>query len=184
MTEKTKFTFPVGFHEFNENKAFNFQLNRWYSIGLARFEDMEEAGRKINSLKEWKREMSKLADTAVSKDRLVNAAFYYRAAEFFTTRDDPEKELLYQKFSDLFYKAFENDEIEKYEVPYNNGLLPVMRIQPENSKRRGIVVLHGGNDSFIEEFYPLIRYFSEHGYEVIGFEGPGQGSALKKYGLP
>jgi pimeloyl-ACP methyl ester carboxylesterase len=28
-----------------------------------------------------------------------------------------------------------------------------------------------------------MRYFSEHGYEVIGFEGPGQGGARKKYGL-
>jgi pimeloyl-ACP methyl ester carboxylesterase len=44
-------------------------------------------------------------------------------------------------------------------------------------------VLHGGNDSFIEELYPMIRYFSDHGYDVIAFEGPGQGAALKKYGL-
>lgn len=30
----------------------------------------------------------------------------------------------------------------------------------------------------------MMKYFSNHGYEVIGFEGPGQGAALKKYGLP
>lgn len=28
-----------------------------------------------------------------------------------------------------------------------------------------------------------MRYFSEHGYEVVAFEGPGQGAARKKYGL-
>ena len=42
--------------------------------------------------------------------------------------------------------------------------------------------MHGGFDSFIEEFYSWMKYFSNHGYEVISFEGPGQGAALKKYG--
>jgi len=181
---KTEFTFPVGYHDFNKKTAFNFQLNRWYSLGYARFEDIKEAGNNISSLEEWKTEMLKLAEVAVSEDRLMNAAFYYRAAEFFIPREDPEKGLIYEKFTDLFYRATRDDEIEKYEVPYKDGFLPAMRIQPGDSERRGTVVLHGGNDSFIEEFYPLMRYFSEHGYEVIGFEGPGQGSALKKYGLP
>lgn len=82
----TEFTFPVGYHDFNKNKAFNFQLNRWYSLGYARFEDMKEAGKNISSLEEWKTEMLKLAETAVSEGRLMNAAFYYRAAEFYITR--------------------------------------------------------------------------------------------------
>lgn len=30
----------------------------------------------------------------------------------------------------------------------------------------------------------MMKYFSDRGYEVIGFEGPGQGAALRKYGLP
>jgi len=114
---KSEYAFPVGYHEFNGNKALNFQLNRWYSLGYARFEDMKEAGRNINSLEEWKREMLKLAEVAVAENRLMNAAFYYRAAEFFVTREDPEKELLYQKFIDLFYIAVKDDEINKYEVP-------------------------------------------------------------------
>jgi hypothetical protein len=35
------------------------------------------------------------------------------------------------------------------------------------------VLLHGGFDSFIEEFYAMMRYFSDDGYDVIGFDGPG-----------
>jgi pimeloyl-ACP methyl ester carboxylesterase len=46
------------------------------------------------------------------------------------------------------------------------------------------MIIHGGFDSFIEEFYSLAVYFSGHGYDVILFEGPGQGAALKKSGLP
>ena len=41
---RSKFTFPVGYHEFHKVHAFNFQLNRWYSMGYAKFEDMKEAG--------------------------------------------------------------------------------------------------------------------------------------------
>ncbi len=78
---KSKFAFPVEFHDFHKDKAFNFQLNRWYSMGYARFEDMEEAVQKINSFEEWKIEMLKLAQIAVSEGRLINAAYYYRAAE-------------------------------------------------------------------------------------------------------
>jgi len=180
---KTEFVFPVGYYQFHKDQVYNFQLNRYYSFGYARFEDMKEAGQKISSFKEWKIEMLKLAEKAVSEGRLKNAAFYYRAAEFYTTRDDPEKELLYDKFIDHFNKAFQNDEINKYEVPYNGTFLPAIRIQPVDTEKRGTVVVHGGNDSFIEEIYSVLRYFPDHGYELIAFEGPGQGSAIKKYGL-
>jgi len=176
-------TFPIGYYDFHKDKGFNFQLNRWYSIGFARYEDMKEAGQRINSFKDWKIEMLRLADIAISESRLINGAFYYRAAEFFTSREDPDKELLYNKFINTFYKVFQDDEIEKYEVPYNHTFLPAIKIQPIDKDKRGTIVLHGGFDSFMEEFYSMIRYFSGHGYEVIAFDGPGQGTALKKYGL-
>jgi alpha-beta hydrolase superfamily lysophospholipase len=178
-----KITFPVGFHDFHKDKGFNFNLNRWHSIGFARLEDMVEAGQKINSIEEWKIEMLKLADIAVSEDRLINASFYYRAAEFFTLRDDPDKKLLYNKFIDIFYKVFKDDSIQKYEVPYYNSSLPAIRVMPEHNKKRGTIVLHGGFDSFMEELYSMVKYFSEHDYEVIAFDGPGQGAARKKYEL-
>jgi len=82
-------------------------------MGYARFEDMKEVGQKINSFEEWKLEMLKLAEIAVSEDRLINATYYYRAAELFTTREDSDKELLYIKFIDNFNKAFHDDEIFK-----------------------------------------------------------------------
>ena len=144
---KTECTLPVGYHEFNKHKGLNFQLNRYYSMGNATFEDMEKAGQKISSFEDWKTEMLKLAETAVSEGRLMSAALYYRAAEFFVLRDDPEKELLYDKFIDLFYRAAKDDEISKYEVPYNDTFLPAMRIQPVATEKRGTLVLHGGSDS-------------------------------------
>ena len=179
---KNKFTFPVGYHEFHKDQLFNFQLNRWHSLGYARFEDMKEVGPKIGNFKDWKREMLTLAEKAVSEERFMNAAFYYRAAEFYVLQDNPEKQLLYDKFIEFFYKAFENDKIERFKVPYKDAFLPAMKISPED-KKKGTIVMHGGFDSFIEEFYSWMRYFSDHGYEVIAFEGPGQGAARREYGL-
>jgi pimeloyl-ACP methyl ester carboxylesterase len=144
---------------------------------------MKEAGQKIKNFKDWKTEMLRLAGIAVSEDRLMNAAFYYRAAEFYTFQGDPDKELLYDKFIELFYKVFQDDEIERFKVPYENAFLPAMKIPTLSGKKKGTIVLHGGFDSYIEEFYSWMRYFSDHGYEVIAFEGPGQGAARKKYGL-
>jgi len=180
---KSEFTFPVGYHTFHKRQVFNFQLNRWHSLGYARFEDMKEAGEKINTFEDWKREMLELAQEAVADTRLMNATFYYRAAEFYILQEGPDKALMYDKFSEFFYKAFERDGIERFEVPYQEAFLPAMRIPAVTEKKKGTIVMHGGFDSFMEEFYSWMRYFSDHGYEVIAFEGPGQGAARRKHGL-
>ncbi|MGD2247227.1 MAG: alpha/beta fold hydrolase [Candidatus Methanofastidiosia archaeon] len=183
MTHNRKFTFPVGYYKFHKEQVFNFQLNRWYSLGYARFEDMKKAGQKIETFTDWKAEMLTLAEKAVSEDRLMNAAFYYRAAEFYTLPDDPDKERFYNKFKTLFYTVFQEDKIEKCEVPYKNTFLPALKIL-STTKTKGTIIMHGGFDSLIEEFYSMMRFFSNNGYHVIGFEGPGQGAALREYNLP
>ena len=181
MTQ-SKFTFPVGYHKFHKDQLFNFQLNRWYSLGYTRFEDMEEAGKKIKNFDDWKDVMLKLAEKAVSDEKFINAAFYYRAAEFYSTREEPDKEILYDKFIEYFYKAYQNEKIERFEVPYKDTFLPALKLSPEGEKK-DTIVMHGGFDSFIEEFFSMMKYFSNQGFEVIAFEGPGQGAARKKYGL-
>ncbi len=90
-TDRSKFVFPVGYHKFHKKQVFNFQLNRWYSLGYARFEDIKEVSHKVKSFKDWKTEMVKLAEKAESENRLMNAAFYYRASEFYMLQDNFEK---------------------------------------------------------------------------------------------
>ena len=136
MKKVEKNKFPVGFHKFNKDKAFNFQLNRFYSMGYARFEDMETVGNKINSFQEWKTEMLNLAEVAISDDRLMNAAFYYRAAELFITEGDTEKEILYNKFIDWFYKAVKDDRLMKVEIPYNDTFIQALQLHPANVEKK------------------------------------------------
>jgi pimeloyl-ACP methyl ester carboxylesterase len=180
---RTEFELPVGYHEFHKDQLFNFQLNRWHSLGYLTFEDMKAVGTRVSHFADWKSEMLGMAEKAFSEDRLMEAAFFYRAAEFFTFEGDPDKENLYEKFIELFYSAFEDEGIERHEVSYKNAYVPAIRLPHAGDEHKGTIVMHGGFDSFIEEFYSMMRYFSDHGYEVIGFEGPGQGGARRKYGL-
>lgn len=179
------FDFPVGYHALHKTKIIEYQLNRWHSLGYARLEDMQEAGRKIRNFDDWERVMTALAETAEAEDRWVNAAFYYRAAEFFVLSSDPDKERLYDRFSDIFYnKAFTGEAFGRHQVPYEGKSLPAIRVPPAPGPVKGSIIIHGGFDSFIEEWYSCATFFAAHGYEVILFEGPGQGAALKKAGLP
>ena len=196
---RTEIDLPVGYHAFHSEQLFNYQLNRWHSFGYARFEDMEEAGRRISDFDDWKRVMVELAERAEREGRLMNAAFYYRAAEFYTFRDDPDKEPLYHKFSELFYEVFGGGGLERFDVPYVGSFLPALRLRAaagsgtagdgevgaggEAGAAKGVIVMHGGFDSYIEEFYSWMLYLSNHGYDVVAFEGPGQGAARKRHGL-
>ena len=173
--------FIVGYYNLHDQENINFQLNRAIVNG-GRLEDIKKIAPKIKDFVDWKRELVSIAEQALSEGRTFNAAMYYRAAEFFVLPGDPDKDLLYDKFTELFYEIYENAIDEKVEIPYENSFLPAFHLQ--NDQKKGTVVIHGGYDSFIEELYRLALYFRYKGYEVVLFEGPGQGSVLKKNKIP
>jgi pimeloyl-ACP methyl ester carboxylesterase len=173
-----KLVIPVGFRSFHNNKFINYQINRWYSLGYTRLEDLNNAASKIKNFNDNKKEYINLADKAIKENRLKNAAFYYRAAEFLTDPSDQDKSSLYKKFYDAFYKGFSDEPIKRYKIKYGNAFIPAMKLSYTQNPK-GVILIHGGFDSFIEEFFCLWKYLAEKGYEIIAFEGPGQGTALK-----
>jgi len=46
----SKFDFPIGYHKFHRKPLFNFQMNRWYSLGCTGSVDMKAAEKKIITL--------------------------------------------------------------------------------------------------------------------------------------
>jgi hypothetical protein len=159
----------------------NFQLNRWYSLGYWIEAEARRAGRKVRELSDWKPELIGLAERAAAEGRRLAAAFGYRAAEFFTHPDDPDKIPLYDRFHDQFYSAVQGASVEQCSVPFQGGLLPALRFRDDSSA--GTIMIHGGLDSFMEEFYSVACYMVNAGYDVLLFEGPGQGAALRRSGL-
>ena len=58
---------------------------------------------------------------------------------------------------------------------------PAYRFTPLRAK--GTIVFFGGFDSYIEELTSAFVYLRDSGYDVIAFDGPGQGGALDDAGL-
>ena len=50
--DEQKTFFPVGYFKFHKKQVFNFQLNRGYSLGFTRFEDIEKIGERINTFED------------------------------------------------------------------------------------------------------------------------------------
>lgn len=170
--DQTKIIFPIGYHSFHKDQAFNFQLNRWFSLGYGRLADLEEAGGQITNPENWKTTMLTQAENAVTESRFLNAAYYFRAAEFFLTQDDPDKLPIHEKFIRYFNEVFGDDGHSLIEIPYDSSTIPTI-IKPSAAPvHKGTIVLHGGYDSYKEELYPLVQHFSDLGYKVITFECP------------
>ncbi len=175
------FSFPVGYHNFHKNRDINFQLNRFYSFGYWTKADAEEAGCAIQKIEDWAPTMIGLAERHLANNRPLAAAISHRAAEFYVFPGDPLKMKSYDQFIELIYENTLISNLEKFSIPYQGGALPALRLSPENAA--GTIVVHGGFDSFMEELIPLTQYLAQTGYEVILFEGPGQGAAIRKHNL-
>jgi pimeloyl-ACP methyl ester carboxylesterase len=181
--------FPVGVHDLHDDTSLDFQLNRLATLGGGRLEEVREVARRIRDLEDWKREFLALAERAQSEARSENAAAYLRAAEFFMAPDDPDKAEAYERqaklFRDLTAADFASGAVEEAEVPYETGHLPAWRLRvPGGLQRKGVVVVHGGFDSYAQELYPLARCIPQAGYEAVLFEGPGQGAVIRRQGIP
>ncbi|MCI0480053.1 MAG: alpha/beta hydrolase, partial [Candidatus Dadabacteria bacterium] len=178
----------IGYHSFHEETNMNFQLHRPLATGYARIEDIRQVAPRIKDFVDWKREFVDLARTSEREGRLINAMAYWRAAEFFLSDDDPDKQKSYDRFIELFHECFSDDfrtgKAVEEKVPYEGAFLPVMRLGVTGRRKRGTILVHGGFDSFIQEFYGLLTNIRDTGFEIIAFEGPGQGEVLIKYGLP
>lgn len=177
-----KFDFPVGFQPFHENNLFNFQLNRWYSIGIFPYDEVKKAAKRIQDFQDAKTVFKEFAEKAIKNEKWLHGATYLRAAEFFSLGGDPEKNELYDACMKAYTKAYANEPIIYDQVAYETGYLPIMRVMSEKESK-GWILLHGGYDSFIQELYPFCRILVDAGYDVIMFEGPGQGGALNRYGM-
>ena len=83
MQKNTIKEFPVGFYEFHESAAFNFQLNRFYSQGVFAQEELLAIAKQIYGFESWISLFRKLGEEAEKKQNPLRAATCYRAAQFY-----------------------------------------------------------------------------------------------------
>ena len=116
--------FPVGYYRFNNQKVFNFQLNRWHSFGLAKFDDCISMGKDIKTFQDWTETMTRFAECAEQEGRLLNAAIYYRSSEFYTTHDDVRKKQSMTSFPKCFIKPLAKKNSKKRWYPMRSVKYP------------------------------------------------------------
>ncbi|MFI4926949.1 MAG: alpha/beta fold hydrolase [Burkholderiales bacterium] len=180
-------SFPTGYHALHPDVDFNFQMNRWYNwIGeAAALEDMQRIAGRIRDLSDWTREFVALAAAARQQGRTLAAAFYERAANFYMLPGDPDRSRTRSAFLRDLAEVYGDALSDRHAVPYDDGrqrgVLPAYRLR--HPSPASTVVVFGGFDTYIEELVRALLALRDAGYEVIAFDGPGQGGALLDSGL-
>lgn len=182
------FQFHYGYYDdLHPDCGVNFQMNRWINyLGSDALKDMREIAPRLSDYPSYIREFITMGDKALKEGRKLHAAFYYRSAEFFMWSDNPEKKAMRQKFLRLAREVWGLQDSDRYRIPYEQDgrqvFLPAYRFMPETPK--STIVIFGGSDSYIEEFFPILFVMRDMGYDVVCFDGPGQGELLVEEGLP
>ncbi len=185
---QTRFKFHYGFYDdLHPDPGVNFQMNRWINyLGKDALEDMCEIAPKLKDYPSYVQAFLTLGDKALQQGRKLHAAYYYRSAEFFMWSNDPQKKPTRDKFLKLALEWWGIKDSDRYAIPYEQGsrkvIMPAYRFTPPQPK--GTIVIFGGSDSCIEEFFPVLMVLVERGYDIVLFEGPGQGRVLAEQQVP
>jgi alpha-beta hydrolase superfamily lysophospholipase len=188
---------------FFADQTYNFQtirvLNDVAEAGGDTGETLQAiAGLKAGDAQGWYVAWSAAGDRAVAladrtRDRigkgetLLRAHNYYRTAEFFLAPGDNKRHALWKKNIGAFYAGLDvlGVRYERIVVPYGeHHLNAVYYPGPAGAESRPLLVMVGGYDGTMEEHYfTLVAAAYRHGYSVLTYEGPGQGSVIRDQGL-
>jgi pimeloyl-ACP methyl ester carboxylesterase len=114
----------------------------------------------------------------------LRAHNYQRTGEFLLPPDDPKRPGSWERTLAYFDRGLDTGGIrhERIAVPYAPGKLRALYLP--GSQTKPLIVIVGGFDSILEELYLVLGAgLMQRGYSVLAYEGPGQGEALRKYGL-
>ena len=129
------------------------------------------------------------AGHAVSaRDTYLRASSYYRTAylPLYGSPVDPRLVQAFDKETTIFQKAaaLMRPPVEPVEIPYEGTTLPGYFCQVDDSDRpRPTLVCTNGYDSTINEMYVTFATALARGYNLLLFDGPGQGRPLIEQGL-
>lgn len=183
MSPTRKETFHVGWEPVHPDTSMDYQLSRWAAYGGPRWlADLGPDVAKIESYEQWIETFVGISERAQGDGRLLHAALHLRCAEFFMLHDDPRKPPARKRILDWLRESSIVPSTARRTVSCGGTELPVWDFDVE--KPKDTIVVFGGFDSYVEEFFPVLSELSARGLRVIAFEGPGQGSVLEDAGMP
>lgn len=125
-----------------------------------------------------------------AREALLRASNYYRTADFYR-RENPAADTESARLAKASQQTFADAAVlldtpaRALRIPYEDTTLPgYLFLADDSGTPRPTVLYHGGYDSTLEENYlALAAGALRRGYNVIAFDGPGQGSTVREQGL-
>lgn len=186
--QKIPFKFHYGYYDdLHPDYGVNFQMNRWINyLGSQALDDFREIAPQLTDYPSYVQAFLDLGDKVLRQGRKLHAAYYYRSAEFFMRSDDPRKIPTCNKFLQLALEYWGIKDSDHFTIPYeqDSRKISLHAYRFSTDKPKGTVVIFGGSDSYIEEFFPILMVMVERGYDIVVFEGPGQGRVLVEQQVP
>ena len=181
------------FTEYTGNRQFDLQLNRTFAPILDRA-GMETIAAttlpRLRSTEQITRLAQQLADRFESEGDADAAWRLYELAAFYLGADDPRK----HRFIDAMSRSFDEDRrglaLTRHAVPYRGGELTAMRWEADSTDRAQApegtprtLIMMNGFDGYAEEIIDFASHFPTRPFDIISFDGPGQGHTVAA-GMP
>lgn len=117
----------------------------------------------------------------------LRAHSYWRTSEFLLKPSDPRRMEAWEAQVNAFDRGLADLDVvhHRFDVPYETGSLrAIFYPGPPGWEKKPLILYVGGFDSTLEELYFfLVKAAYLRGYGVLTYEGPGQGTAIRKFGL-
>ncbi|GKS10087.1 alpha/beta hydrolase [Paenibacillus chitinolyticus] len=169
------------FKQYVDNEQFNLQINRflndYYQDDERANQDLKVMIPRLEDTESWYATWLEYAVMREARQDYDLASAYYQAAEFYLAPSDPRKENMYRKYRETFYKGFDDFAYESYQIPYEHAALPAIKLVTPGADKT--LLVFGGYDSYMEELVKMMNFIRGIPYNLIVFDGPGQGTALK-----
>jgi len=173
------------FTEYTGNRQFDLQLNRTFAPILDRAGMDEIAATtlpQLRSTKEITTLAQRLAERFSSEGDADAAWRLYELAAFYLGAGDPRKRRFIDAMSAAFDEAHEGLALARHTVPYRGGELTAMRWEADPVHREQApagtphtLVMMNGFDGYAEEIIDFASHFPTRPFDIISFDGPGQG---------
>ena len=173
------------FTEYTGNRQFDLQLNRTFTPILDRPRMDKVAATTLPRLRTTKQITAlaqHLADRFDSEGDADAAWRLYELAAFYLGADDPRKHRFIDAMSRSFDEAHRGLALTRHEVPYRGGQLTAMRWEADPADHAQApagtpttLVMMNGFDGYAEEIIDFASHFPTRPFDIITFDGPGQG---------
>lgn len=176
------------FTEYTVNRQFDLQLNRTFAPILDRAGMETIASTTLPRLRTTKQitELAQRLAERFSFEGDKDAAWrLYELAAFYLGADDPRKRRFINAMSSSFDEAHRGLALTRHAIPYRDGELTAMRWEANSTDRAQALagtpttlVMMNGFDGYAEEIIDFASHFPTRPFDIIAFDGPGQGHTV------